>query len=110
MDLTQQKLSKAEWLNVEVMVPENEKAILNIIIDGYENVNIRRNNTQSIVSVMKLDSSISGINEHLFNAYFRPTIEKFKTTYDNIIGDYTFHTDLNTKRSKKLNGEKINIC
>ena len=44
MDLTQQKLSKAEWLNVEVMVPPSEKEILNIIIDGYENVNIRRNN------------------------------------------------------------------
>ena len=110
MDLTQQKLSKAEWLNVEVMVPPSEKEILNIIIDGYENVNIRRNNTQSIVSVMKLDSAISGINEHLFNVYFRPTIEKFKATYDNIIGDYTFHPDLNIKRSKKLKkGETVRI-
>ena len=48
MDLSQQKLSKAEWLNVEVMVPSDEKAILDIIIDGYKNVNIRKNNTHSI--------------------------------------------------------------
>jgi len=35
MDLTQKKLSKSEWLNIEVLVTGTEQSILQMIIDGY---------------------------------------------------------------------------
>ena len=42
MDLTQKKLSKAEWNNIEVPFPDEEKNILKLIIDGYHNVAYQR--------------------------------------------------------------------
>ena len=49
MDLTQKKLSKSEWLNIEVPFPDSEKKILQLIINGYNNVNISVNNSLSLL-------------------------------------------------------------
>ena len=40
MDLNQQKLTKTEWDTTELMVSAEEKEILNLIIKGYDDVNI----------------------------------------------------------------------
>ena len=40
MDLTQKKLSKAEWEAIEVPLPSQEKEILELVKMGYDNVNI----------------------------------------------------------------------
>ena len=37
MDLTQQKLTKSEWDYLEVPVNSNEKKILKLIYNGYDN-------------------------------------------------------------------------
>ena len=57
MDLKQNKLTKAEWESIEISVPDNEKQILKMIIDGYENPNIRFNQAQSLNSYIHLDVS-----------------------------------------------------
>ncbi len=41
MDLTQNKLTKSEWIHAEIPVSESEKPILQLINDGFEDVNIR---------------------------------------------------------------------
>ena len=58
MDLTQIKLSKSEWLNIEVPFPDKEKAILKLIIDGYNDRNAFINETRSIHRIMKLEKDI----------------------------------------------------
>ena len=50
MDLKQNKLTKAEWDSIEIQVSSDEKKILKLIDDGYDNVNIRLNETLSLNS------------------------------------------------------------
>ena len=57
MDFTQNKLSKKEWETIEVPVSADEKHILLMIQQGYHNVNIRTNETQSMFSFIKIDKS-----------------------------------------------------
>ena len=54
MDLKQRKLNKSEWNSIEVPVSKNEIDILNMIIKGYHDVNIRINNNNSIFMFLKI--------------------------------------------------------
>jgi len=49
MDLIQRKLTKSEWNSIEIPVSTDEKRILELIKDGYTNVNIIRNYTQTLL-------------------------------------------------------------
>ena len=49
MDLTQSKLSRAEWNSIEISVPEAELSILKMINEGSANVNIKANRHLSII-------------------------------------------------------------
>ena len=42
MDLTQKKLIKSEWNNLEISVNAKELLILKLIIKGYKDVNIKK--------------------------------------------------------------------
>jgi hypothetical protein len=58
MDTTQQtKLTKAEWDSVEVPVLDSEKRVLDLIIAGYHDVNIKQNNNKSLLSYAKIEKS-----------------------------------------------------
>ena len=65
MDLTQKKLSKAEWEAIEVPLPALEKEILQLVKNGYNNVNIKQNNALSLLMFMKITK-----NFKLYHAYF----------------------------------------
>ena len=74
MDLSQIKLSKAEWESIESPVEENEKIILKLIIDGSSNVNIKINPpvpTNNIVAKTQeqIFEEQAYINEH--REYFK---------------------------------------
>ena len=57
MDLTQRKLTKSEWNSIEIPVSSDEKRIIELIKDGYTNVNIVRNYTQTLLKYMKIVNS-----------------------------------------------------
>ena len=57
MDLIQRKLTKSEWEGIEVPVSDDEKEILKLIKNGYNDVNIRYNNNPSLIGYMKIDVS-----------------------------------------------------
>jgi len=80
MDLRQTKLTKAEWINVEIPVIDEEKRILQLIIDGYHNVNIHRNDTLSLIQVMKLESTPE-MEQQLYKQYFEKKIQDIRTRY-----------------------------
>jgi hypothetical protein len=84
MDLTQNKLSRAEWTNIEVSVSDAEKTILKMIIDGYHNVNLRRNDTLSMRITMKLEDTIKGIDEYLYQEYFETIVNDMISKYGEI--------------------------
>ena len=41
MDLTQRKLNKSEWDSIEIPVSQSEQKILKLIIEGFNDVNIK---------------------------------------------------------------------
>ena len=98
MDLTQAKLSKSEWLNIEVPFPEKEKAILKLIIDGYNDRNAFINETRSIHRVMKLENDIIGLDEYVYTEYFEEKIKKMIKRYPSVIETYV--SPITGKKSK----------
>ena len=54
MDLKQRKLNKSEWDSIEISVSKAEIDILNMIIKGYDDVNIRINNNNSLLTFLKI--------------------------------------------------------
>jgi hypothetical protein len=80
MDLTQNKLSKSEWMTIEVSVPENEKQIIKLIMDGYHNVNIHTNENQSMYSFIKIEQNPE--TEYLlYKKYFQEQIQEIIKKY-----------------------------
>jgi hypothetical protein len=74
MDVTHQtKLTKAEWESVEIPVSEDEKRILELIIDGYSNVNVKHNNNKSLFTCIKIEKS-EIIETFFYIKFFRPHV------------------------------------
>ena len=73
MDLSQSKLTKAEWLTVEVPVSDAEKQVLQLLQDGFGNIHIRRNDTPTLASVSKVEAT-PHMQDHLYHQYLEPTI------------------------------------
>jgi hypothetical protein len=69
MDFTQNKLSKSEWENIEVPISEYEKKIVLLIIQGYSDVNIRFNESQSLFSHIKIEKTPE-IEYFIYKKYF----------------------------------------
>ena len=69
MDLNQRKLSKSEWESIEVPVSREEIEILTLIMNGYNNVNIKYNKFDSLFSFLKIEYSET-MEDHLYNKYF----------------------------------------
>jgi hypothetical protein len=80
MDLSQTKLTRAEWETIEVPVPEREKKILSLIVAGYRDLNIKSNDATSLFSFTKIDRTPE-IEWFLYTKYFQPTIQKLIQKY-----------------------------
>lgn len=57
MDLSQRKLVKSEWDSIEKPVSSEEKEVLQMIKNGYYDVNIHTNSQQSLFSVVKIEQT-----------------------------------------------------
>jgi len=69
MDLTQDKLTRLEWNGIEIPVDEKEKPVLSLIQDGFTDIQIRRNNNKSMISLIKI-SYTPEIETFLYKKYF----------------------------------------
>lgn len=93
MDLTQSKLSREEWESVETPPSQDEKHILKMIIDGYDDINIRSNQHMSMFSFVKIEP-VPEIEYFLYQRYFEKAISEplnkygkaFKITLDTLEG------------------------
>jgi hypothetical protein len=79
MDLTQRKLNKSEWESIEIPVSESEKAVLQLIISGTENVNIKYNPAISLLSFLKVENNPE-MEDYLFVKYFNETVKTLKAS------------------------------
>ena len=73
MDLSQTKLTKAEWQSIETPVSDDEKKILVLIQGGYKDINIKYNEQSSLLSTMKMEYNIEN-EKFLYTKYFEKEI------------------------------------
>ena len=77
MDLKQRKLNKSEWDSIEISVSKPEIDILDMIIKGYHDVNIRINNNNSLLTFLKIEYS-EKMEDYLFNKYMRVASDRIE--------------------------------
>ena len=82
MDLTQRKLTKEEWDNIEIPVENKEKQILNLIHNGYVNTNISYNNSLSLLKYTKISFPTPLFHTFIFNKYFKKFVDELIKTYE----------------------------
>jgi len=80
MDLSQRKLNKAEWESIEIPISQSELSVLNIITSGYNNVNIKSNNSNSLFTFLKIEYT-KLMEDYLYNKFFAPHIKNLITKY-----------------------------
>ena len=110
MDLFQSKLTKSEWESIEVPVDFNEKQVLQMIVDGYDDLNISRNNTLSLLAYLKI-SHEENIENYIFDNYFLPTIIKHKKKFEIHIDTESHYDEKNKiKKADMMRLEQNNIA
>ena len=51
--LSQTKLTKSEWDQMEIPIPQDEQYILNFIKNGYHNVQLKINQHNTLIGILK---------------------------------------------------------
>ena len=94
--LLQTKLTGDEWNGVEIMEPENEMRILNLIIKGFHDVNYKFNTHLSLASRLKVTTTPEMI-DHLYSEYFKKRIDRIISEN----ADLTFRPIAKSKKQMK---------
>ena len=81
MDLKQRKLSKSEWESIEIPVSKSEIDILKLITNGFHDVNIRINKTDSIFTFLKIEYN-QQIEEFLYIKFFADKIRNLVENHE----------------------------
>lgn len=95
MDFAQTKLTKKEWESIEAQVSMDEKEILKMIDQGYENPDIFQNKNVSLLNFLKMEQD-ENLHSILYEKYFEEKINKTLKKYG------TFKFNIDTKKLKKL--------
>ena len=77
MDLVQRKLTKSEWNNTEVPVSADEKEILKLIMEGYNNTSYIYNKHTSLALFLKMAQSANdeAMNAYLYKEFFESRVK-----------------------------------
>ena len=100
MDLTQTKLSKAEWASVEVPVSDSEKQVLDMIMEGFCTPDIRKNTTSTLSATMKIEVK-DGMEHYLYKEYFDAIIRGLCTEKHPEL--FKWYTSIRSIKHKSLN-------
>ena len=84
--VNQAKLTKSEWNGIEVPISSEELGILNMIQLGFANVDIKVNNTPTIVSHLKLSNITNQTHLYLFKRYLGDKIENINILFSEYYG------------------------
>lgn len=102
MDLKQRKLSKSEWDGIEMPVNKNELEILRLIVNGFSNVQLKVNNTDSIFTQLKIEYNPQ-IEEFLYAKFFADKMKTLVEKYN--ISFIRFGTNTNLRKNKSSETE-----
>ena len=92
MEFSQVKLTKTEWESIEIPENDDEKKILQMIVDGYLDTSITVNKSESMMSFLKLSSLYSEeykncLTVFIYNTYFKPLIDKHEVFKDVVVSE-----------------------
>ena len=96
MDFTQGKLTKSEWDSVEVPDSHEEQQIYQLIKEGYHDVNLVRNSSQTLLQYMKIAAS-DEMHAHMYELYFKKHVDEMSQAF----GLSDFETDTDKKKLVK---------
>ena len=82
MDLTQKKLTKSEWEFLEIPVDNKELKILKLILNSRNNVNIKFNESKSILGFIKMNGDLDSLHSYCYNTYFKSLITSMIKKYN----------------------------
>ena len=102
MDLTQQKLTKSEWNFLEVPVNPNEKKILNLIYNGFENTRFTSNESNSLLGWMKIGTDEDQFHLYIYEENFQKMIRKIIKKYE-----LSFVMQRDKRNNKKLKKQDL---
>jgi hypothetical protein len=105
MDLKQRKLTKSEWNSIEVPVSAEEKEILQLIIRGFHEVNLKYNKHNSLLLFLKIDYS-APMEDYLFNKFFQAKVEEIRKVYRFHVASVSVKTNPNVKKADIIRIEK----
>ena len=94
MDLKQRKLNKAEWESIEVPVSQQEIDVLKLIIEGYNNVNVKYNNNNSIFTYLKIEYTPK-MEDYVYTKYFSDQVKTIEQVVKSLYKDYKQYMKLN---------------
>jgi hypothetical protein len=104
MDLNQRKLIKSEWDSIEIPFSKAEIDVLNLIISGFHNVNIKINHNESLFTFLKIDYNTK-MEDFIYNKYLREDVEKVIDLYKQIKNKSSDKTD----NKNDIGSLKINV-
>ena len=102
MDLTQQKLTKSEWDFLEVPVNGNEKKILKLIYNGYDNTSYTTNESNSLLGWMKIGTDEDQFHLYIYEENFQKIVSKVIKKYD-----LSFVMQRDKRNNKKLKKQDL---
>jgi len=116
MDLTQRKLTRAEWNSIELPISEDELRITTLIKEGYHDVNIKKNYTMSLLKYMKVPYS-DGIDIYVYVHYLQNELLSLGKKYKLVIKQVEFNSKMMKKADiirfsntdKHIDEQKSNI-
>lgn len=73
MDLNQNKLTRDEWNSIERPINQEDLKIVEMIVNGYNNINIKMNNSLSLLNYLKISNNNS-IDLFVYIQYLQPVI------------------------------------
>lgn len=97
MDLKQRKLTKSEWDGIEIPVHKDELEILRLIVNGFSNVHLKVNKTDSIFTHLKIEYNAQ-IEEFLYAKFFADKIKALVEKYN--VPFIHFGTNPSLRRTK----------
>ena len=89
MDLNQRKLNKSEWSSIEVPVSADEQNVLNMIVAGFNDVNIKQNHTNSVFTYLKIEFT-EKMEDYLYNNYLSARCVKLQESIKHIDASFVF--------------------
>jgi hypothetical protein len=112
MDLNQRKLIKSEWESIEIPFSKQEIEVLNLIIKGFHNVNIKINNNDSLFAFLKIEYSTK-MEDFIYNKYLREEVDKIiennKQYFETATAKINVNSDIQIKSADKIRLEKNSI-